>query len=100
MVPEDVEAAAAAKEGFYERALGEFRDHYYAPDPEDPDEDLLWYVRDSEASDAPHAPVPISYQPKLAHYGWIDDVADHLAESKELRELGERIAQRFAREEE
>lgn len=100
MVPEDVDAAAAAKQGFAERALGEFRDRYYAPDPEDPDEDRLWYVRDSEGSDAPHAPVPISYQPRLAHYGRIDDVADHLAESAELRELGDRIAQRFVREEE
>ena len=97
MVPEDVDAAAAAKEGFAERALAEFRDHFYAPDPDDLDENRLWYVRDSEGSDAPHAPVPTSYQPRLAHYGRIDDVADHLAESTELRELGDRIAERFAR---
>ncbi|MGQ0665196.1 MAG: KGGVGR-motif variant AAA ATPase [Pseudomonadota bacterium] len=100
MVPENVDAAVAAKESFAERSLGEFRDHYYAPDPEDPDVDRLWYVRDSEASDAPHAPVPISYQPRLAHFSCIDDVAADLAESKEFCELADRIAQRFARGEE
>lgn len=97
MVPQEVEPARAAKESFAERALSEFREHYYAPDPEDPDEDRLWYVRDSEGSDAPHAPVPVSYQPRLAYYGCIDDVADDLAQSGELRDLAERITQRFAR---
>ena len=100
MVPDDVETARAAKEGFAERALGEFRDHYYAPDPDNPDEDRLWYVRDSEASDAPHAPVAISYQRRLAHYTRIDDVAEDLAISSNYRELSDRIAQRFARSEE
>jgi len=99
MVPEDAAAAKVAKEGFEARALGEFRDRYYAPDPEDPDEDRLWYVRDAEATDAPHAPVAISYQPRLAHYARIDDVADHLAEAKDLALLGERITVRFRREE-
>lgn len=98
MIPEDAAAGKAAKEGFAARALAEFRDHYYAPDPNDPDEDRLWYVRDAEASDAPHAPVPISYQPRLAHYARIDDVADYLAQAKELGDLGERIAERFGRE--
>ncbi|MBI2528540.1 MAG: hypothetical protein HYV93_21465 [Candidatus Rokubacteria bacterium] len=99
MVPEDAAAAKAARGSFVARALVEFRDRYYAPDPEDPDEDRLWYVRDAEASDAPHAPVPVSYQPKLAQYALIDDVADHLAEAKELVVLSERIAVRFRPEE-
>jgi hypothetical protein len=99
MVPEDPSAAKTAMERFEARALAEFRGHYYAPDPDDPDEDRLWYVRDAEASDAPHAPITIPYQPKLAHYERVDDVADHLADARELGILGERIAARFGREE-
>lgn len=97
MVPEDAMAAKMATEGFAARALAEFRDRYYAPDPDkdDPDEDRLWYVRDAEASDAPHAPVAVPYQPKLAHYATVDDVADHLAETKAFLELGARVIQRF-----
>ncbi|MGH7298240.1 MAG: hypothetical protein ACRELB_25095, partial [Polyangiaceae bacterium] len=60
MVPEAPAESAAARTEFAERSLEEFRYRYYAPDPENPDEDRLWYVRDSEDSDAPHAPVPIS----------------------------------------
>jgi cellulose biosynthesis protein BcsQ len=100
MVPDDVETASAAKEAFAERALGEFRDHYYAPDPDDPDEDRLWYVRDSDSSDAPHVPAAVSYQRRLAHYRRVDDVADDLAKWPEYVELVERVAQRFARTEE
>jgi cellulose biosynthesis protein BcsQ len=99
MVPQDIETASIATQAFMGRSLAEFRDHYYAIDPEDPDEDRLWYIRDSEASDAPHAAVPISYQSQLAHFNRIDDVADDLAETKPYRELANRIAQRFENEE-
>ncbi len=95
MVPENAKAAAQAKEAFAARALEEYRAHYYAEDPEDPDEDALWYVRDSEASDSPHVPVPITYQPKLAHFERLDEVADDLANSPEHKALAERIQQRF-----
>ncbi len=99
MVPQDVETAAVATATFAERSLSEFRDHYYAPDPDDPDEDLLWYIRDAEASDAPHAPVPISYQPQLAHFSHIDVIADQLCDARMYRELAERLAGRFRHEE-
>lgn len=99
MVPQDVETATIATKIFAERALSEFRDHYYAPDPEDLEEDSLWYVRDSEASDAPHAPVPISYQPQLAHFSHIDVIADQLCDARMYREFADRLTERFRHEE-
>lgn len=101
MVPQEATAAKIATEDFAARALTEFRDHYYAPDPEKPeeDDDRLWYIRDAETTDAPHAPVAVPYQSKLAHYAIVDDVADHLAEAREFVALTERIGGRFRREE-
>jgi len=99
MVPEDAAAAKIARESFDARALDAFRSLYYAADPDDPDDERFWYLRDSESSDAPHAPAPVSYQPKLAHYASIDDIADHLAGSPELAALAERISIRFTAEE-
>ena len=95
MVPEDARAGTQAKATYSARALEEFRAHYYATDPDDPEEDQLWYVRDSEGSDAPHVPVAVTYQPRLAHYERVDDVADALADSVEYKALAERILQRF-----
>jgi len=95
MVPVDTKAGTQAKSVFAARALEEFRGHYYAADPADPEEDQLWYVRDSDGSDAPHVPIALSYQPKLAHFERIDDVADALADSAEYKALTERIQQRF-----
>ncbi len=95
MVPEDTQVSATARADFAMRARDEFEQRYYAPDPEDPEEDDLWYVRDGEASDAPSVPVALSYQPRLAHFACIDDVANSLATSPEHRVLAERIAQRF-----
>ncbi len=95
MVPEDSRASAIARGTFSDRARDEFADHYYAPDPEDPEEDRFWYVRDLEDEDAPHAPVAISYQPKLAHFEKLDDVADALADSPDYRGFANRIVARF-----
>lgn len=98
MVPEDTTASKLAKESFNARADESFRSLYYAEDPADPDEERFWYLRDSESSDAPHVPLPVTYQPKLAHYAAIDDVADHLATAPELVAIGERITMRFTEE--
>ncbi|NNN04678.1 MAG: hypothetical protein HKL90_02130 [Elusimicrobia bacterium] len=95
MVPEDSKAAATSKAIFSDIARDAFSECYYAPDPTDTEEERFWYVRDMEASDAPHAPIPISYQPKLAHFDKLEDVADHLAQSPEYLMLAERIAARF-----
>lgn len=95
LVPATTTEGAAARASFADRARSEFEHSYYAPDPENPDEDRLWYVRDLEVEDAPHVPVAIEYSPKLAHFEAIDDVADFLADSAEYRALAERICDRF-----
>jgi hypothetical protein len=100
LVPQDTKAAKSATAGFADRARDEFSEHYYAADPEGAEEDTLWYIRDLEDDDAPHVPVAISYEPKLAHFDSIEDVADHLAKSPEYRLFADRIAARFMREEE
>jgi hypothetical protein len=100
MVPQDVDTANLAKQEFAGRALIEFREFYYAQDPEDVDDDRLWYIRDSEASDAPHVPIAIPYQSKFSHFKRIDDIADDLADGKPYQELSERIAQGFESDEE
>jgi hypothetical protein len=101
MVPQEGGAAKLSTERFAERARDELRERYYAPDPEtgDKEKDDLWYVRDSEASDAPSAPVVVSYQARLAYYDSLTDVADHLAQAPELALLAERIVARFRPEE-
>ncbi|MBI4676025.1 MAG: hypothetical protein HY748_00395 [Elusimicrobia bacterium] len=95
MVPEDSKAATTSKAVFSDLARDAFSECYYAPDPADTEEDRFWYVRDMEASDAPHAPIAISYDQKLAHFDKLEDVADHLAQSPEYMMLAERIAARF-----
>jgi hypothetical protein len=95
MVPEDTQVSMTATADFAMRARDEFEERYYAPDPDNPEDDDLWYVRDAEGSDAPSVPVALSYQPRLAHFARIDDVADSLATSSEHEALAERIAQRF-----
>ncbi|MBI4602614.1 MAG: hypothetical protein HY721_11705 [Planctomycetes bacterium] len=95
MVPENAEVAARARAAFSERARDEFAEHYFAEDPDDREEDRLWYVRDLDDQDAPHFPAVISYQPRLAHFRSLDDVADALASLPEYRVVAERIAGRF-----
>lgn len=100
MVPEDLKAAKAAMADFADRAKDEFESNYYAEDPDNPDEDSKWYVRDLDDESAPHVPAVISYQPWLAHFDNIDDIADRLAESREHDILNERVTARFLKEEE
>ena len=100
MVVENLKAAKIAKADFADRAKDEFAFNYYAEDPEDPDEDSKWYVRDLDDESAPHVPAVISYQPWLAHFDNIDEIADPLAQSREHNILNERIAMRFSKEEE
>ena len=100
MVTENLKAAKIAKADFADRAKDEFTSNYYAEDPDDPDEDSKWYVRDLDDESAPHVPVAISYQPWLAHFDDIDEIADKLTESIEHNALNERIVMRFSKEEE
>ena len=94
MVPEDVNAAQAAKEQFNGRAEDEFESHYYAEDPTNEGDDSMWCVRDSAGKDAPHQAVPISYRQSLAHFRRLDDVVQVLT-GEEYQRLDQRICERF-----
>ncbi len=93
MVPADTETAKKARDTFEVRARDEFSDTkhgYYAEESDD-----YWDLADIETKDAPHVPVPLSYDLKLAHFADIADVADLLAQSPEYRKLAGRITARF-----
>lgn len=91
MVPENSELSKISKSAFADRAKLEFSDQYLAPDPDDPDEDLIWYVRDMDE----FMPAAVSYREVFAHFRTIDEVADKLSESEEHRSLIDRIVSRF-----
>ncbi len=96
MFPADSVGSKAASESFANRARAEFRDNYFAADPADAAEDAFWYVRDMESADAPHVPVSIPYEPRLAFYADLKDIANQLVDSAGYRELARRIEERFA----
>jgi hypothetical protein len=97
MVPEFPDAAVDAQAVFLARAQSEFEDHYYAEDPEDPEDDSMWFVRDMPAKDAPHQPVCLSYKQKLAHFRGLESVLPALLD-EEYQKLGQRIQSRFVEE--
>ena len=93
MVPADSETAKRARASFETRARDEFSELYFADSPVD--DDRFWDLRDLDTEDAPHVPVPLSYDLKLAHFGDVVDVVPTLAEGPEHVRLAERIAGRF-----
>jgi len=99
MVPDNPALGRLAREHFAERAAEEFEHVYYAEDPADPDEDAYWYMRDMDTDDAPHVPVAISYNPRLAFLRSIADAVPVFLES-EYDVLETRISSRFAKESE
>ena len=99
MVPPDPETAAIVRDQFATRASDEFRYLYYAPDPEDPEEEHLWYVRDMESEDAPHMPVAVTYNLALATGRSLELVAETLVNAPDFQALSARIENRFAAEE-
>jgi cellulose biosynthesis protein BcsQ len=97
MVPPG-EAGKVAREVFLARAEREFTDRYYAEaGAGDEDAAALWNVRDMDSLDAPHVPVPVDYDAKLASFGDIAEVADALCTGS-FALIAERITGRFARE--
>ncbi|KWA77388.1 hypothetical protein WL28_29920 [Burkholderia ubonensis] len=73
-----------------------FEERYYADAEDDPDQ--FWTVDDKQSQDAPHVALPIDYDPRLASFSDIADVADALTTGS-YAEIGERIANRFVDEE-
>lgn len=98
LVPPSVEVARRAGEVFAERARRELTELYYAAEPEDPSDERFWDLRDLDSEDAPHVPVSIAYEQRLADFRDVGDVGDVLAESNDYRNLGARIAGRFESE--
>ena len=81
--------------GFTDRARDLFSARYYAA-PEQGDQ--FWTVDDVESSDAPHVPVPLSYDERLVLFCDLDEVAkDVLLEGEPYRRLAERVRTSRAR---
>ncbi len=97
MVPPTAEAARRAAEIFSERARSEFSESYYAEELEDPADDKFWDVRDLESADGPHVPVAVAYDPRLADFRDVAEIADYLCE-REYVAIAERIGARFEKE--
>ncbi len=95
MVSEDTAIAKTMKEQFGERAEDEFEARYYAEDPVNDTEDVMWYLRDKVSKDAPHRPVAISYRQGLAHFAQLDDVVSYLR-GDEYQIIEQRICERFS----
>ena len=86
-----------AVETFSGAAETAFEDQYYAD--ADADQDRFWTVDDKESRDAPHVAVAIDYDPRLASFSDILDIADTLTTGC-FAEIGERIVNRFVTNEE
>ncbi len=97
MVPAEP-AGALARTAFLARAEKEFTDRYYAEvSPDGADDDRLWDMKDLESQDAPHVPVPVDYNQRLAAFGDITEVVDDLAAGAYQR-FAERVVTHFTTE--
>jgi hypothetical protein len=119
MVPVGGEAGRFARDGFLARAEREFGDRYYAEAGQDdaaefwttddtryeheaawvfPDDAAgFWTTDDMDSRVAPHVPVAIDYEQKLADFADIEAVADLLCGGS-YAELATRIVERFEAE--
>lgn len=89
------EAGKIAYNTFLGQAERAFTELYYAEaGTAEEDADDLWTIRDIETQDAPHVPVEVEYDPKLASFGDIAEVADILCGGPYAR-IAERITGRF-----
>lgn len=75
-------------ERFLERSRDLFSENYYASTDAG---DSFWTLDELEDVDAPHVPVAILYEPMLADFGSVTDVADDLLKLSPYKELVERI---------
>ncbi len=75
---------------FTERARDAFSAHYYAEPDEAADE--LWTLSDLESDDAPHVPVVLPYEERLATFRDLSEVAEPiLLREGPYRDLAERL---------
>ena len=73
---------------FRDRAREAFSQYYYA-EPECGDE--FWNLDDLESADAPHVPVVLPYEERLATFWDLTDVAESILLRGPYRELAERL---------
>ena len=59
---------------FADRSRDAFSAHYYAAPEEAPD--TLWTLSDLESDDAPHVPVMLPYDERLATFRDLDEIAE------------------------
>lgn len=79
---------------FTERARDAFSAHYYAEPDETPDE--LWTLSDLESDDAPHVPVVLPYEERLATFRDLSEVAEALlVREGPYRDLAGRLSGSF-----
>jgi len=95
MIPVGADAGRLARDAFLARAEREFTDRYYAE--ADGDAASLWTTDDMDSRVAPHVPVAIDYEQKLADFPDIEAVADLLCTGS-YAELATRIVERFEKE--
>lgn len=103
MVPVGEQPARWARERFEARAVQTFEQRYYASVEEGESDDAgaadrFWTLDDQQSQDAPHQPWPINYDPRLASFGDIAEVADALCRGDHAA-IGEQICSRFVAEE-
>ena len=75
-------------ERFTDRAREAFSRHYYA-DPEDGDE--FWSLDDLESADAPHVPIALPYEERLATFRDLTEVAEPILLRDPYVGLSERL---------
>ena len=97
MVPSG-EPGKSAKDAFAARAEEELDGRYYAVEEGDADiDDCFWTLGDKGSQDAPHVPMPVDYDSKLASFGDIAEVAEALCGGP-YPPIVERIVSRFLTE--
>lgn len=80
---------------FTDRAEGVFRERYYAT-PSEEVADRLWTLDDLESGDAPHVPVVLPYDQRLAVFRTLSEVSDTVLLAEEpYRRLAERVCSRL-----
>ncbi len=74
---------------FEDRARDVFSEHYYADPQEEPD--TLWTLDDMESSDAPHVPVVLPYEERLATFRDLSEIAEPILLRGSYTELAARL---------
>lgn len=89
------ESGKQAREAFNARAEQEFEERYYAQEDDDVlENERFWTLGDKASHDAPHTPLVVDYDPRIAYFTDIADIADALCE-KPYQTIIEHIRDRF-----